>query len=505
MDESSSRFSSMVYLQFNYGTPQMIVMVNKDHHRCYSVISSMGRSRSRQRRTRKRRHNDSCLPHSAPAKQKPFNSTTAYRDPVLSDDSLTELGVTGYLSDYDDSYTEDIFLPPSPDECPESKSFRGSSCVAPPAQANFRFIELKEDEPTALFDSPEEGRRGWSELGLKLRKPDVKGARAKLDVIEEDGYFSFLADEVILSIFTYMPKRILAKCARVCKRWKRLAYDETLWRRLDLGGRQINDKVLGPVILGRGVEYLRLANADILGDNIFEASYCAPSCRLQFLDLSMASISELSLEELLFHCKQLRKLSLESLTVNNNICRAISHNLMLTTLNCTMVSGLSHSGLRHILRSCTLLHELNLAWIRLPLEDVKPVISQLPRQLLRLNLSGCRENIDDSDVKLLVSTCPLLQELDLSDSLRLTESSVLHIQESLPFLQAIHLSSCLRTLRALTDLSIHSMMQEGDLAAVRKALPSVLINGQYMSTIARPTVGMYRTSLWGERVRDLPI
>ena len=47
------------------------------------------------------------------------------------------------------------------------------------------------------------------------------------------------------------------------------------------------------------------------------------------------------------------------------------------------------------------LHELNLAWIRLPLEDVKPVISQLPRQLLRLNLSGCRENIDDSGKVLL--------------------------------------------------------------------------------------------------------
>jgi len=43
-----------------------------------------------------------------------------------------------------------------------------------------------------------------------------------LDLVGE-GYFNYIADEMVLSIFRMMPKPILVKCARVCKRWRRLA------------------------------------------------------------------------------------------------------------------------------------------------------------------------------------------------------------------------------------------------------------------------------------------
>ena len=35
-------------------------------------------------------------------------------------------------------------------------------------------------------------------------------------------YFSSLSDEIVLSIFSWLPKFVLAKCARVCKKWSRL-------------------------------------------------------------------------------------------------------------------------------------------------------------------------------------------------------------------------------------------------------------------------------------------
>ena len=72
-----------------------------------------------------------------------------------------------------------------------------------------------------------------------------------------------MIDEVILMIFKYLPKYMLARCAQVCKKWKRLAFDECLWRRLDLGNKCLKPGVVGRVIL-RGCQTLRLAKAEVM-------------------------------------------------------------------------------------------------------------------------------------------------------------------------------------------------------------------------------------------------
>lgn len=71
-----------------------------------------------------------------------------------------------------------------------------------------------------------------------------------------------MSDELILAVFRWLPKFMLARCAQVCRRWKRLAFDESLWRRLDLGGKTLNPGVVGRVIL-RGSCILRLAKAEV--------------------------------------------------------------------------------------------------------------------------------------------------------------------------------------------------------------------------------------------------
>lgn len=64
--------------------------------------------------------------------------------------------------------------------------------------------------------------------------------------------------------------------------------------------------------------------------------------------------------------------------------------------------------------------------------------------------------------------------------------------------------SCLKSMD-LKVLSIHTMMPEESLLAVRRALPHIHVNTELFSTTARPTVGIYRTSIWGHRVRDIPL
>jgi hypothetical protein len=63
-------------------------------------------------------------------------------------------------------------------------------------------------------------------------------------------------------IFQWLPKHTLCDSAIVCKRWRRIAYDDSLWTRLDLGNRVLRPRNLEHV-LKRGVTTLRLANAQV--------------------------------------------------------------------------------------------------------------------------------------------------------------------------------------------------------------------------------------------------
>lgn len=100
--------------------------------------------------------------------------------------------------------------------------------------------------------------------------------------------FIKLSDEMVLSIFRWLPKRSLTRCSLVCKRWHQIASDEVLWTRFDLASRPIQSGSMVH-ILNRKPLILRLAQADIRTP-IFPCERPRES-RLQFLDLSMAVLT----------------------------------------------------------------------------------------------------------------------------------------------------------------------------------------------------------------------
>lgn len=67
---------------------------------------------------------------------------------------------------------------------------------------------------------------------------------------------------MVLMIFRWLPKKTLTIASRVCKRWYRVAQDEVLWTRLDLGARCIASGNM-EFILNKGVNILRLAQAEV--------------------------------------------------------------------------------------------------------------------------------------------------------------------------------------------------------------------------------------------------
>lgn len=56
-------------------------------------------------------------------------------------------------------------------------------------------------------------------------------------------------------------------------------------------------------------------------------------------------------------------------------------------------------------------------------------------------------------------------------------------------------------LPSLTHLNIFGLFSENQIEALKKSC-KVVINQMKFSSIARPTVGIRRTSIWGLRVRD---
>ncbi|XP_060526311.1 S-phase kinase-associated protein 2 [Cylas formicarius] len=328
-------------------------------------------------------------------------------------------------------------------------------------------------------------------------------------------YFDILSDEVILHILKWLPKSYLSDIALVCRRFYRLTQDESLWTRMDLGNKHFRPGDLGK-ILSRQVVVLRMAKSKIM-DNVIMPNCKAYSpdfqVRLLYLDLSMVHISLEGLTTLFSKCKRLRKLSLENVPVNDEVLLALSSNRDIEVINFAMCTGIQQTGLKHLLGNCKKIRELNLGWTYLNQDSIQYICESLPSTVDRLNMSGCRKLLLDKHVQSLVARCPRLRELDLSDCTSITGDSITEIS-SLDELNFLALSRCytisykmlvrLKKLKNLSYLDIHGGYIDADeLKTVQYDLGHrVQINKFRFSSVARPTVGMRKSSIWNIRVRD---
>lgn len=138
------------------------------------------------------------------------------------------------------------------DSCSNNSSVKQLVITKKPEQAVKRKAEFS-PPPPALIDSAGEEESSDNFLLSKRRRLEAPPGQYG---------FSKLSDEIILCVFKWLPKSTVAKCAQVSKRWKRLAYDEVLWRRLDLSGSCLKPTILGTVLL-RGTQVLRLAKSEV--------------------------------------------------------------------------------------------------------------------------------------------------------------------------------------------------------------------------------------------------
>ncbi|XP_077203099.1 S-phase kinase-associated protein 2 isoform X1 [Paroedura picta] len=315
-----------------------------------------------------------------------------------------------------------------------------------------------------------------------------------------------LPDELLLGIFSYLTLADLLKVSQVCRRWHRLSMDESLWKSLDLTGRNLLPGVIGQ-LLPLGVTAFRCPRSCV-GNPLFKTSRLLP---VQHMDLSSSTIRVGDLQSILDRCQSLQNLSLEGLKLSSDILRKIAQNPSLMRLNLSGCSGFCTESLEAMLNSCSRLEELNLAWCDFTVDHVRTAVSHIPSTVIQLNLSGYRQNLLMSDVKTLLERCHHLVHLDLSDSVMLKPECFQYFCQ-LTYLEHLSLSRCyqippaalleLGEISTLKTLQVFGIVTPPSLQLLKATLPHIKINSSHFTTIARPTTGYKKNQeMWGIQCR----
>lgn len=315
-----------------------------------------------------------------------------------------------------------------------------------------------------------------------------------------------LPEELLLRILFCLPLQDLLRVSRVCWRWHRLAFDESLWQSVDLVGITQLDAALGQVLLA-GVRRLRCPRC-LLGEPQFTHQ---GDLRVQVMDLSSCTANPKDVHAIISRCTQLKNLSLEGMELSDDIIQCLAQNPQLEKLNLCGCSGFSPEALGEMLLACSRLEDVNISWCDFSPLHVKAAVANVAPGVTRLNISGYRENLTLRDVKTLVKRCPKLRVLDLSDSVLLTTTCFSTLSR-LDDLVNLGLSRCyhinpaaladLETFPSLCALQVYGLVQDGYLPTLKKDLPGVDINSDPFSSVARPTpAGLRELSMWNMSCR----
>uniref|UniRef100_A0A3Q0R1D4 S-phase kinase-associated protein 2, E3 ubiquitin protein ligase n=1 Tax=Amphilophus citrinellus TaxID=61819 RepID=A0A3Q0R1D4_AMPCI len=294
-----------------------------------------------------------------------------------------------------------------------------------------------------------------------------------------------LPDELLLRIFFCLPLHDLVRISAVCKRWQRLAFDESLWHSVDLEGLTHTGLALQQV-LRTGIRRLRCPQ--ILIDGIIQFF----PLQVLEMDLSSSIIPTLALEDIICRCTLLECLSLEGLQLSDTIISSLAENPNLLQLNLSGCSAFSAPALAGMLKACSRIDQLNLSWCSFDNNHVKSVVNNLSSSVTHVNLSGYRESLTlDGRLQLLtLSFCHSDSTLLMADCLPVLKQLKHLLHLSLSRCYHIHLAALTdldKMFPMLCQLDVFGLVQDSQLPSLKKEMPHVSINSRPFSTIARPT------------------
>ncbi|XP_061633674.1 S-phase kinase-associated protein 2-like isoform X2 [Phyllopteryx taeniolatus] len=320
-------------------------------------------------------------------------------------------------------------------------------------------------------------RRRTSAEGGKGPKRKFPVDKAEDDNAKEDGgvpAWDHLQDELILRIFFLLPLRDLVRTSVACRRWHRLAFDQSLWHSVDLHG-VINTGLALEQVLKAGVRRLSLRGVintapepkgTILllhSKKMDNTQHFEIMCRLKIteMDLSMTPINTLTLERIISCC---------------------------TRLECVSLSGMKLSC------AIFLIQQLNMSDCIFHDKFTKTVLNNVSSTVTHLDLSGKRGIFSVDDLNALVKRCPDIRTLHFNHKWHLTVKFLPALYK-LKHLEHLSLNGCYY-LHAMTDarktfpslkyLDMRDCKNTSGISLI-EANPGVCINHYPSFVVASPT------------------
>ena len=287
-------------------------------------------------------------------------------------------------------------------------------------------VKIAEEEVSAL-----EKRVMLMEEKDPLTSKRPKLFRPSLEYKDKSFKFKSLVDfpdEILLKIFNYLDFKVLGRCAKVCKRFREVSHDESLWEVVNLYGFQNIPEGFLEQVLANGCKYLNVRKSHISGTfNLINSV-----SQLECLDIGMGDWCKSVpwknmwgrvLEDIISSCRYLKKLSLSRQTTFNpqlvaNICK---NGPTLQVLDLYGYAGrLTFKDIKCIVKNCVELKELNLDnsdWgcdmALLSMQSCSFLSKNLTCKIQKLSLYN-QENIHDFHVEALVTRCSQITELNIS-------------------------------------------------------------------------------------------
>ena len=242
--------------------------------------------------------------------------------------------------------------------------------------------------------------------------------------------------EILLKIFDSFKINDLLRCGQVSNRIRSMAHHETLWQKVNLQNRDRISAGLIQFILENGCKYLSIGTCQVEGHLI-------PTQTFQLKYLEAWDVSPVkTLEEILASCNLLEKLDLRYVRLSNSMISSINHNgKTLKQLNLTNSypyklstnqdqffqqndSTKQNQFFQQFIGNCDVLTELNLEEVYCTNDSIDYLVNNLTVNIRKLNLRGI--NIKDHQLKILVTRCNMLTELNLHYT-KVSNESVNHI------------------------------------------------------------------------------
>ncbi|XP_075202595.1 LOW QUALITY PROTEIN: F-box/LRR-repeat protein 12 [Anomaloglossus baeobatrachus] len=309
---------------------------------------------------------------------------------------------------------------------------------------------------------------------------------------------SWLPDSVLLEVLSFLSVRDLIRSCRVCKRWKRLILDKSLWRYVDLTPYKLNSKILWHLVrhwLGASLQTLKLKG---LLKSVKKQEFLTPAI-LQVLEKRYPSLEYLHLQE-----TNLRSLGYDCLpstlkTLELSECEIpltwfktkgkTKDHLKLENLVLNKVSSFSNQHLEIVCSQSSLKSLCLSGTYRINDVGVQKAVPFL-KGLEHLKLNEC--NITDITLHLIGCHLKHLQTLALLDFRYLTDAGLACLS-GVKTLEKLWLDYCIGfssrsivtvsiSLPVLNYLSLNGILFESQgIDEIRKSLPHCTVNNAFSS------------------------